>query len=314
MAAIPAGRRSEGPQGSAALADLRRLLTEAKCYLEATAREPLHLDSARIAAFLTWSRRERHNCERYVREQEAYLRWWRTRLSGVDLRELRIAEDVLPHLDALDRGRTPRIAALKVFVRWLHRERHELERDPVAALKIPQPRPAQWRRRRIVLEEELARARRELPSWARDAVTVLCGCGWHVTELARFAAAGEFAPPPPWARSSPIAVAGVLETVHKHGERFRTPVSRQVLAAAKRLRARGRLSPTSLRKTIQRACDRAGIPRWTPGRLRHTVATWAIRQGESLQSVAEFLGHRDSRTTRRFYVDVFVPRRVRTPA
>src|SRR3954470_6308913 len=283
MAATPARRRSEGPQGSAALTDLRRLLTEAQCYLEATAREPLHLDSARIAAFLTWSRRERHNTERYVREQEAYLRWWSTQLSGVDLRDLRIARDVLPHLDALERGRTPRIAALKVFVRWLHRERHELERDPVAALKIPQPRPAQWRRRRIVAGDELEQARRELPRWARDAVTVLCGTGWHVTELARFAAAGEIAPPPPWARTSPVHVAGILETTHKHGERWRTPVSRQVLAAAKRIRARGRLSPTSLRKVIQGACDRAGIARWSPGRLRHTVATWAVRHGESLQ-------------------------------
>src|SRR4051812_45426403 len=308
------GAQNRQAEPGSAPARLRPALADAERDLAESAAAAVHLGSAPVAAFISSSRRERHNCERYVREQEAYLRWWAERLVHVDLRELRIARDVLPLLDALERGRTPRIAALKVFVRWLHRERHELDRDPVAALKIPQPRPAQWRRRRIVLGDELARARRELPIWARDAVTVLCGTGWHVTELARFAAAGEFAPPPPWARSSPVHVAGVLETVHKHGERFRTPVSRQVLAAAKRLRARGRLSPTSFRKTVQRACDHAGIPRWTPGRLRHTVATWAIRQGESLQSVAEFLGHRDSRTTRRFYVDVFVPRRVRTPA
>lgn len=304
----------EQARPSAPLAELRRALADAERYLAASAAAPIHVDEAHIASFATWSRRERHNCERYVREQEAYLRWWATRLSGVDLRDLRIARDVLPHLDALERGRTPRIAALKVFVRWLHRERHELERDPVAALKIPQPRPAQWRRRRIVAGDELEQARRELPRWARDAVTVLCGTGWHVTELARFAAAGEIASPPPWARTSPVHVAGVLETTHKHGERWRTPVSRQVLAAAKRIRARGRLSPTSLRKVIQGACDRAGIARWSPGRLRHTVATWAVRHGESLQGVAEFLGHRDARTTRRFYVELYTPRRVRTPA
>jgi integrase len=307
------GARSRKPEQGSAFEELRRALAEARHYLDETAGAPIQLDSARIAAFLAWSRRERQNTEKYVREQEKYLGWWATRLSGVDLRELRIAGDVLPHLDELAGGRAPRIAMLKVFCSWLHRERHELERDPVAALKIPQPRPAQWRRRRIVLRDELEGARRQLPAWARDAVTVLCGTGWHLAELVRFAAAGEISAPPPWARTSPIPVAGVLETVHKHGERWRTPVSRQVLAAAKRVRARG-LDEWALRKALRRACDRAGVPRWTPGRLRHTVATWAIRQGESLQRVAEFLGHRDSRTTRRFYVDVFVPRRVRTMA
>src|SRR6266446_1356975 len=149
--------------------------------------EPLPLDEALRDRFCNWSLVEQQNSTRYVAELRAGLEWWRPRLAGVDLRELSITRHVLPELDRLQRGRRPRIVALKVLCSWLHRERHELEHNPLAALKLPQSRPEQWRRRKVVPRQVLDATLDELePKW-RDAVTVLCGTGWHVTELARFA-------------------------------------------------------------------------------------------------------------------------------
>ena len=275
------------------------------------AERPLALDDDLRNRFCNWSIVERQNSPRYVAELRAGLAWWSSRLQGVDLRQLSIVRHVLPELDRLERGRRPRLVALKVLCSWLHRERHELEHDPLAALKLPQSRPEQWRRRKAVPRPVLEATLRELePRW-RDAVTILCGTGWHVTELERFATqwSGGIGPRPPRARRG---VAGVLETVHKHGELHRTCVSRQVLAAARRLRRRGKLGISGLRKALRRACARAGVEGWGAGRLRHTVASWAVSVGEDLAAVAAFLGHRDARTTRRFYVECYTPRKVAT--
>jgi integrase len=104
----------------------------------------------------------------------------------------------------------------------------------------------------------------------------------------------------------------VLSTVHKTGEGFRTSVSARVAGAARRLRARRRLSLVALRRNVYRACKAAQIARWAPGQLRHTVATWAAQRA-SLAATAAFLGHRDGRTTRRFYVLNYTPEKVPTP-
>ena len=267
------------------------------------------LDDDLRTRFATWSLVERHNTPRYVAELRAGLAWWASRLAGVDLRELSLVRHVLPELDQVARGRRPRAVALKILCSWLHGERHELEHNPLGALKVPQSRPEQWRRRKVVARQVLDATLDELePKW-RDAITVLCGTGWHVTELARFAGAGEISPRPRWARRD---VAGVLETVHKGGELHRTAVSARVLAAARRIRARGELGIAGLRKALRRAQARAGVDRWGAGRLRHTVASWAVYAGEDLGDVAAFLGHRDARTTRRFYVELYTPRKVAT--
>ena len=46
----------------------------------------------------------------------------------------------------------------------------------------------------------------------------------------------------------------------------------------------------SLRKAVQRACEKAGVPVWTPYQLRHSVAT-AIRKRYGLEAAQVLLGH-----------------------
>jgi integrase len=53
------------------------------------------------------------------------------------------------------------------------------------------------------------------------------------------------------------------------------------------------------RKAIHRACDRAGIPRWSPHRLRHAKGTELART-EGIEVARIALGHKDDRVTRRY--------------
>ena len=46
----------------------------------------------------------------------------------------------------------------------------------------------------------------------------------------------------------------------------------------------------SYRRAIHRACDKAGIDRWSPNRLRHTKAT-EVRKQFGLEGAQIILGH-----------------------
>lgn len=260
------------------------------------------------AQFLEALRTERRCSAPYVSDVARYLSGWAEKLGELDLSQLSVGRDVLPALEkATCRG--ARIAALKAFCSWLYRERFMIDRDPCAQLKVPQNRPEQWRRPKAVEAYRLGRVLSRLgPPW-RDCVVLLLGTGWHLSELNRFVRTGSILEP-----QSPRqkGVAGILETVHKHGETFRTPVSARVRAAAERLRARGRISTAGLRRRILSACKAAGIVPWRPGQLRHTVATYAAQRA-GLERTAAFLQHRDARTTRRFYVLHYTPQKVPTP-
>jgi site-specific recombinase XerD len=56
----------------------------------------------------------------------------------------------------------------------------------------------------------------------------------------------------------------------------------------------------ALTAVLHRGCDRAGIERFGPHRLRHTAATAMLRQGASLLEVAEVLRHRSTQSTARY--------------
>ena len=58
----------------------------------------------------------------------------------------------------------------------------------------------------------------------------------------------------------------------------------------------------SLRRCITRACDRAGVPRWTPHQLRHTAAT-QIRREHGLEAAALILGHSSAVVTDSTYAE-----------
>ncbi len=55
----------------------------------------------------------------------------------------------------------------------------------------------------------------------------------------------------------------------------------------------------SYRRAIERACKRAGVPTWTPHRLRHTAAT-RIRKDMGLDAAQVWLGHRNADITQTY--------------
>jgi integrase/recombinase XerD len=54
----------------------------------------------------------------------------------------------------------------------------------------------------------------------------------------------------------------------------------------------GALSRYGVRSVVYSACDRCGVPRFGPHRLRHTLGTETLRAGASLPEVAQLLRHR----------------------
>jgi integrase len=57
----------------------------------------------------------------------------------------------------------------------------------------------------------------------------------------------------------------------------------------------------SYNTAIARACEKAGIPRWTPNQLRHAAGTEAAAH-VSVQAAKEFLGHASTATTEKYYI------------
>ncbi len=59
---------------------------------------------------------------------------------------------------------------------------------------------------------------------------------------------------------------------------------------------------TSYRRAIARACESAGVPKWSPHQLRHTAAT-QIRKEHSLEAAALILGHASATITDAVYAE-----------
>ncbi len=66
-------------------------------------------------------------------------------------------------------------------------------------------------------------------------------------------------------------------------------------------------SKHGLNTAVRNACDKAGIPRWSPGQLRKTRATQARRDGD-LETAQQILGHSSKQTTERHYAAVDLSR------
>jgi len=52
----------------------------------------------------------------------------------------------------------------------------------------------------------------------------------------------------------------------------------------------------SYRRAIQRACDLAGVPKWHPNQLRHSVGT-ELRKRYGIEAAQVALGHKDANVT-----------------
>jgi integrase len=281
--------------------------------------EPIYLDVDLIKTYLAWSLNDRGNTPAWVAKQKAVLGWWMERLRGVNLRRATLRDHVLPALDKAP-ARRHRMAVIKALFSWLRKERHLITsaEDCSLDLALPQIQPEQWRRVKTIPREHIDLVLEHLTSPWREALLVQAGTGWHTTEVIRFAAAGAIEPLPRSVVQE--GVAGVLCCPqHKSGEPLRTRVTPAVLDAAKRLLAHGSVSREWYDRAVRAACaavkrpdGKVGIPVFTPGRLRHSAASWAIEAGADPASVAAFLGHKSPRTTKRFYATHASPAKVPT--
>jgi integrase len=282
---------------------------------------PLPLSDELIEEYLE-ACREAGTSEKWIASKRRYLVTWQAVFDGRSLRRLTAREHILPARDRQVRtaeGKrrklgawAHRIATLKHLFTWLRTEKHLVSaaEDPTfGVIHIPQSNPLKRRiRDKAVPRSNFLAARKHLAGHWRWALDVLAGTGAHVTAVARFASDGQIEP----YHGDSEGTAGVLVFVEKDGEEHRVGVTAECLAAAKRLRARGSLDRDKFDDAVHAACVAAGVAPFTPARMRHTVATWAVENGATKAEVADFLGHKDPRTTERFYATHAVPKPVPT--
>lgn len=267
--------------------------------------EPVKLDDDLATLFLTWSSEVKHNSKKWVGQQGEYLTWWSGVLGDRDLRRLDLARDILPSLLGAP-ARVHKIAVLKVFFSWLVKEKRLLTaaQDPTfRTLDVPQARPEQWTRSKAFGQEQFTETRNRLETYWRDAIDILAGTGWHVSELTRFAHKGAVQDHP-----SGKGRRVLLCPQTKGGEPLRTEVSDGVASAGERLLHQQSFSPDRFAKAVKRASRGA----FTVGQFRHAVATWAINAGTDPGQVAAFLNHKSPRTTRKFYATHAVAKKIPT--
>lgn len=248
---------------------------------------------------------------KYAREVFTWLKRWGKALRGLNLRKLNIARDVLPVLDNAGGARRPLMATLKTLFAWLRTERHELTsaEDPTRDLRLPKTSAAKHRERQVVDIARVRKAAKHLKGAYLDVLLFQMGTAAHITELERFIrdARSQLVVYPRAKRMADGRLVMALVLLpHKSKKMHAIPLTRKETAeAAKRLRARGSV-PKDLNGHLYAACEKAGVERFGY-KLRHSVLTWGRLRGASKQSLADFAGHEDVRTTERFYIDMDLP-------
>jgi hypothetical protein len=252
------------------------------------------------------------NSRAWAKDCGRYLFDWGDAIDACDLRHL-TSPDVKKMLKTWNTSAASRVVALKGFYSWLRKERglvkhHE---DPMPDVSIPERQAAKETATgaRDVPFARVQKVYRHLRKDVRDILLLLSGTGWHLSEVRRFAEAGEI-------RKDPTGKhLAVLVTFHKRKEKAVAGlVHRAHLGAAKRLRAAGGLlSDSTLAQVMRWANTKAGIDRKTErpvylGDMRHNVGTWAIEAGDDIRDVARAYNHESEKMLRRHYVRHAVPR------
>lgn len=75
-----------------------------------------------------------------------------------------------------------------------------------------------------------------------------------------------------------------------------TPEPDAPIDGRRKPRPRRPYSRPSFGQAVARACDRAGVPRWSPNQLRHSYAT-RVRRDHGLEAAQVLLGHAQANTT-----------------
>ena len=284
-----------------AMEQLKRFEADPSAYHPGGAHaEKMALTPTLIEAFIWYSGEMKKNSKSWVARQRRVMEWWAGKLKGLDLRQAKLGEHIVPALDGV-RGRKPRIATLKVFYSWLQKVRYVIEANdnPTLSLPVPQPLPEQWKRNKAIPDADQAAVLLAIDQHWGDLLIILNETGWHTTELLRFARDGRMER---HADGSPILVC----PQRKSGETQRTLVSERVAEVAGLVRERGGFSESRFFRAVRKACEKARVPRFGPGQYRHTVATRMLNAGADPAAVVAFLGHKSPQTTRRFYATLAV--------
>lgn len=273
-------------------------------------RGPLFLSLELIREFRDWQL-ERGNTYEWAKDCAVMLGGWTLALGDrADLRRLK-AVDVKTALATFNGGQPARIVALKAFYSWLRKEKNLVEHheSPMPDVRIPKRQTSRLTAPRDVPVERAMLVYRHLREDVRDVLQLLAATGWHQSEAIRFATSGEI-------RKDPTGKSlATLIVWHKAKEKAISGITkRQHLEAAKRVRARGEsLGRSRLHFLISRACRDAGLPKeeWFGfGDMRHSVATWAIEAGESIENTAKHANHTTPKMMRQHYVRHAVPRAI----
>lgn len=94
-----------------------------------------------------------------------------------------------------------------------------------------------------------------------------------------------------------------LRYAGKRGKPHVKPLTQDGVAAWREFikeNAQGSFSTSSLYKSWMLACDKAGVERFNPYRLRHSFATDLRRAGADLADVQVVMGHKSPKTTQRY--------------
>jgi hypothetical protein len=104
------------------------------------------------------------------------------------------------------------------------------------------------------------------------------------------------------------ASAVMVIPLHKNGDEHRVALDQPLASSAQKVLDGGRFGTKAYHDHVRRACLRAQVPAFTPGRMRHTVATALVNAGTDMAAVSTFLGHRTPQTTRAWYARFATPR------
>lgn len=243
-----------------------------------------------------------------------YLHQWALHFRGRDLRQLQLVADIKSHLAGL-RGVPHRIKALKSLYQWLIEEKGlvEASQNPTLALKVKRGRAKQSTEKMYVEREHFTAVLAHLQPEFLDIFIVLGATGIHLTELQRFAKVGKLIPR---RDTDPPDVFGILAVEQLKSGQLHVVnlVDRVHYEAAGRIKARGHVPDRGwVLKQLQRAIQKANKPRphhdkinFTTKQMRHSVTTWLVKAGLSVETAGRYIGHLDPRTTRKHYADHFV--------
>ena len=237
------------------------------------------------------------NSEGRLWKKRYYMDWWKDRLEG-DLRKVQLHQliELSKQSPCPDNAKS----ILKVFWSWLVAEA-KIEKNTAQPLKLSPSRPAQEEKSKVIPRSSHNKMLEVLDKRWVDALVVLAGTGWHVSELERLSEVRMLQDSGIYKAKFKEGNPFVLKTKQKSGDFHQTLVSRKVAEAALRFLQRGDFNRVMFYRSVKAGCEQHGVEPFTPGCYRHTIASRAVEQGVSPERVSAFLGHRSSATTKRFY-------------